>query len=160
MAGAHREALRLRLLWLERRFAGKNTGQSRRLGSVVVDVLLALQEEDFYPDIKDLVNSCRSLYSFAGPQRQLFRGWVIFFAWAGAGQLFVLEGKPDLNGLLWRVGLEGSRPERPSASLVLRRDFYGSSPLLRFDVHPDHRRIVVEALELNEADLGMIENVR
>jgi Tol biopolymer transport system component/tRNA A-37 threonylcarbamoyl transferase component Bud32 len=100
------------------------------------------------------------LYSFAGPPRQLFRGWVVWHAWAGPGQLLVLEGKPDLNGLLWRVGLEGPRPERPSASLQLRRDFYGSIPLLRFDVHPDHRRIVLEALELNEADLGMIENVR
>ncbi len=101
------------------------------------------------------------LYSFAGPPRQLFRGWVVWCAWAGVGQLFVLEGKPDLNGLLWRVGLEGSRPERPSASLQLRRDFYNPLlPLLRFDVHPDGRRIVVEALELSEADLGMIENVR
>ncbi|HEY3132270.1 MAG TPA: protein kinase [Acidobacteriota bacterium] len=100
------------------------------------------------------------LYSFAGPPRQLFRGWVVWHAWAGADQLLVLEGKPDLNGLLWRVGLEGSRPDRPSASLKLWRDFYNPSTFLHFDVHPDHRRIVVEALELNEADLGMIENVR
>jgi hypothetical protein len=31
---------------------------------------------------------------------------------------------------------------------------------VRFDIHPDGRRIAIEALESYEADIGMIDNVR
>jgi hypothetical protein len=31
---------------------------------------------------------------------------------------------------------------------------------MRFDIHPDGKRIAIEALELREADIGMIEETR
>jgi hypothetical protein len=30
---------------------------------------------------------------------------------------------------------------------------------VRFDVHPDGKRIAIEVLELREADIGMIEQI-
>lgn len=43
------------------------------------------------------------VYDLASAPRQVFRGWVAWYAWAGPGELFLVEGKPDLNAPLWRV---------------------------------------------------------
>lgn len=43
---------------------------------------------------------------------------------------------------------------------MFRREFESLISPVRFDVHPDGRRIVAEAFESLEADIGMIENVR
>jgi len=95
-----------------------------------------------------------------GARRQIFRGWVAGFAWAGAGEVLVLEGKPDLKGVLWRVDANGQRrivlPEVP----LLLTHINVTAPVVRFDVHPDGRRIAIEALEYFESDIGMIDNVR
>lgn len=37
---------------------------------------------------------------------------------------------------------------------------YDPFVLARFDVHPDGKRIAIEAMEYFEADIGMIDNVR
>jgi len=31
---------------------------------------------------------------------------------------------------------------------------------VRFDLHPDHRRLVIESLRFQEADISLIENIR
>ena len=59
---------------------------------------------------------------------------------------------------LWRVRLDGSAPVR-AAGLRGIYTYWTLAPALRFDVHPDRRRAVVEALELHDADIGMIENI-
>ena len=92
-------------------------------------------------------------------RRQVFEGWVIWFAWASNGDLLFVEGRPDLKGILWRISPTGQR------TLVLKEITFFKRPadgywIARFDVHPDGRRIVVEGLESYEADIGMIENVR
>jgi hypothetical protein len=43
--------------------------------------------------------------------------------------------------------------------LYRRETDTGVSPT-RFDVHPDGRRIVIEAIESLESDIGLIDNVR
>jgi eukaryotic-like serine/threonine-protein kinase len=95
-----------------------------------------------------------------GPRQQVFQGWVLHFAWTSAGDILVLQGKADFKGILWRVDTQGDRqmvlPEVP----VFRRDYEAVVSPMRFDVHPDGRRIVIEALELLEADIGMIDHVR
>ncbi|HEV8523387.1 MAG TPA: hypothetical protein VGQ71_02720 [Terriglobales bacterium] len=42
----------------------------------------------------------------------------------------------------------------------MRKASSTSAPYLRFDVHPDGKRIALEGLELREADIGMIEETR
>jgi Tol biopolymer transport system component len=95
-----------------------------------------------------------------GDRRQVFRGWVVWFAWAGADEILALEGKPDFRGVLWRVATNGRREVALPEMVMYRRDFDSLISPVRFDVHPDGRRIVSEVFETLEADIGMIENVR
>ena len=92
-------------------------------------------------------------------RRQVFEGWVIWYAWSSNGDLLFVEGRPDLKGILWRISPTGQR------TLVLKDIAFFRRPadgywIARFDVHPDGRRIVLEGLESYEADIGMIDNVR
>jgi hypothetical protein len=92
-----------------------------------------------------------------GSRRQVFAGWVVWFAFDRTGDILVLEGKPDLKGLLWRVERGGRRSIVGDLPLLLRHT--EPSPV-RFDVHPDGRRIVFEARPVFESDIGVIDNVR
>jgi serine/threonine protein kinase len=97
--------------------------------------------------------------ALGGARRQVFEGWVIWYAWAASGDLLFIEGRPDLKGILWRLSPAGQR------TMVLKEIAFFKRPadgywIARFDVHPDGRRIVVEGLESYEADIGMIEMVR
>ena len=78
---------------------------------------------------------------------------------AGGNELLVLEGKPELKARLWRVRLDGSQEAR-YASIPLIYSYWHNVPVTRFDVHPDGRRIVTEGIELHQADLSMIEDIR
>jgi serine/threonine protein kinase len=89
-------------------------------------------------------------------RRQVFEGWVVWFAWASNGDLLFIEGRPDLKGTLWRVTPAGGRTLVLKEVPFFRRPFDGNW-IARFDVHPDGHRIVVEGLESYEADIGMIE---
>jgi Tol biopolymer transport system component len=95
-----------------------------------------------------------------GPRKQVFRGWVVWFAWAGADELLVLEGRPDFQGVLSRIDLEGRRKVVLPELELYRRAYEAAWSPLRFDVHPDGRRIVIEALEFQQADIGMIDHLR
>jgi serine/threonine protein kinase/WD40 repeat protein len=100
-----------------------------------------------------------------GARRQVFRGWVCYYKWTGADELYVLEGKPDLTAILWRVRLDGSPPVPMRTSLRLRyspQDIgaFLATSYARFDIHPDHSRIVIEAFRFQEADISMIENIQ
>jgi Tol biopolymer transport system component len=99
------------------------------------------------------------VYDLEGKRQQVFQGWASFYAWAGANELLILEGKPDLNAILWRARLDGS-PLVAAGSIRLIYSYWHNVLLTRFDVHPEGSRIVAEALELHQADLSMIENIR
>ena len=97
--------------------------------------------------------------------RQLFRGWVAYYDWAGSDEIFVLEGKPDLSAVLWRVRLDGSPPVRTGTALQLRLSLpeigvEAGAGYARFNVHPDRKRIIIEAFRFQESDISMIENIR
>jgi eukaryotic-like serine/threonine-protein kinase len=92
-----------------------------------------------------------------GARRQVFAGWVVWFAFDRAGNILVLEGRPDLKGLLWRIEGGGRRSIVASVPLLLR---HAELSPVRFDVHPDGRRIVIEARPVFESDIGLIDNVR
>jgi hypothetical protein len=101
---------------------------------------------------------------FRSPPRQIFRGWVVHFAWIRPDELVFAEGRPDLRALLWRVRADGSRRERIPATLPTAGMYWkllpGSGPSNVLDLSPDGRFLVFRALEQSEADIGMIENVR
>jgi Tol biopolymer transport system component len=97
--------------------------------------------------------------SLGGTARQVFDGWVIWFAWDSGDSLLFIEGRPDLKGTLWRISADGRR------TVVLKEIGFFKRPadgtwIARFDVHPDGRRIVVEGLENYESDIGMIDIVK
>jgi|CXWL01.1.fsa_nt_gi Tol biopolymer transport system component len=96
----------------------------------------------------------------AGARRQLFRGWAVSFAWAGPGEVMVLEGKPDLQGVLWRVDAAGGRSVVLSGVGLYRRATDPAETPIRFDAHPDGRRVVIESVDVLESDLGLIDKVR
>ncbi len=100
------------------------------------------------------------VYDFQDKPRQVFRGWVSWYAWAGAEELFIVEGKPDLKAWLWRLRLDGTTAQRIPGSVPLVFIYSNWTPYSRFDVHPDHRRIVIEAARLRQANIGIIENIR
>jgi eukaryotic-like serine/threonine-protein kinase len=97
-----------------------------------------------------------------GTRHRIFSGWVAGFAWASAHDCLVVEGSADLSGTLWRVRDSGQR-EQVMRGISLYRSG-GIDPVLttflRFDPSPDGVRIVIEALDGFEADIGLIENVR
>jgi len=99
------------------------------------------------------------VYPPGGSARQVFRGWVAGFAWVNTEELIVVEGKPDLNGVVWRVWADGRPPARLPVTVNVAYNFRILQPILWFDAHPDGRRLVWSAHEVLEADIGMIENL-
>ena len=99
------------------------------------------------------------IYDFDQPPRQIFSGWVLSLVWSDKDEIFIAEAKPDLSAQLWRVRLDGSSPIKAN-SLRSFYTYWNQQPQLRFDIHPDHRRMVVETVELHDADIGMIEYLR
>ena len=75
------------------------------------------------------------------------------------GNLLFIEGRPDLQGILWRISPTGQRTVVFKAVPFFRRPADGTW-IARFDIHPDGRRIVLEGLENYESDIGMIEIVK
>jgi len=100
-----------------------------------------------------------------GSPRQVFHGWATAYTWTGADELFVLEGKPNLDEFGWRVRLDGSAPARSRTVLRLNfvlTDVSSNRPATYsiLDVHPDRKRLVTEAFRFQESDISMIENIR
>jgi serine/threonine protein kinase/Tol biopolymer transport system component len=96
--------------------------------------------------------------TIGGARRKVFPGWVMWFAFDHAGNVLVVEGKPDLKGVLWRLDPNsGQRTPVAEIPLLLR---HAERTPARFDVHPDGRRIVLEARPVFESDIGVIDNLR
>jgi Tol biopolymer transport system component len=93
------------------------------------------------------------------PPRQLFRGWVAWYAWARSGNIYLLEGKPDLSGVLWRLDSDGHRLRSSSANIRLNYAYWLGSIFNFFDPSPDGRRIAIGVQQVYEADIGMIEGL-
>ncbi len=78
------------------------------------------------------------------------------------GEIYFLEGKPDLNGSLWKVGWDGRDLARASTTIPIlfnlnyNRTYLGN----QFAVSPDGRHVAFQTEQVLEENLGMIENVR
>jgi Tol biopolymer transport system component len=100
---------------------------------------------------------------FKSPPRQIFRGWVDWYARGPKGEIYVLEGKPDLNGVLWKVGWDGHGLTRTSSTVHLVNSYWTRATQSSqdfFDVSPDGRHLAFETQGVLQANIGMIENVR
>jgi Tol biopolymer transport system component len=98
---------------------------------------------------------------FKSPPRQVFRGWVLGFARGPGNEIYLLDGKPDLSAVLWKVGWNGQGPARTSASARLLYNLnYEPIPFNLFDVAPDGRRLAMQTQQVLEEHIGMIENIR
>ena len=100
------------------------------------------------------------IYNFEEKPRQVFRGWIAWYAWAGENEILVIEGKPDLKARLWVVRLDGRAAQGVPGALAMNFTYQNWLPNLRFDVHPDGRHIAIETARLRQANIGIIENVR
>src|SRR5262249_5385194 len=56
---------------------------------------------------------------FKTPARQVFRGWICWFAVDALDNIFVLKGNADLNGEVWKVKWDGSGMSRIPGTLPL-----------------------------------------
>jgi hypothetical protein len=81
----------------------------------------------------------------------------------GAGnEIYLLEGKPDLNGALWKVAWNGQGLVRIGAGIPMlyNPSYQRSSAGNQFDVSPDGRHLAFQTQPVLEKNIGMIENVR
>jgi Tol biopolymer transport system component len=98
-----------------------------------------------------------------GPPSQLFHGWVNYYAPGPGDEVYFLEGRPDLNEVVWRVGWNGQGLTR----LGTVREYYNywnppgaARPAVFFDVSPDSRHLAFSTQEVLQANIGMLESVR
>jgi serine/threonine protein kinase/Tol biopolymer transport system component len=100
---------------------------------------------------------------FKREPRRIFRGWVVWYACGPNREIYLLEGKPDLNGVLWKVGWDGRNLARIPLPVPLAHSYYvlpGQNDQNFFDVSPDGRHLAMTTESVLEANIGMIENVR
>jgi len=96
---------------------------------------------------------------FKSPARQVFRGWVVWFARGPKNRLYLLEGKPDVTGVLESVDWDGRDLERTSVSVPLIYSYWtdpSQDPQDFFDVSADGRYIAFEKQTVLDANIGMV----
>jgi len=98
------------------------------------------------------------------PPRQVFRGWAIWYAPAAQQrQIYVLGANPDLTAVFWKVGWNGEGLTRTSITVPLIYSYWSLSPDENndyFDASPDGRHLAYNPQGMQQANIGMIENVR
>ncbi len=60
---------------------------------------------------------------------------------------------------MWCVRPDGTPPTR-RITVPMLDIYWALSPEVRFDAHPDRKHIAIEAMELREADIDMIQQIR
>jgi serine/threonine protein kinase/Tol biopolymer transport system component len=99
---------------------------------------------------------------FKTPPRQVFRGWVCWFAVDALDNIFILKGNADLNGEVWKVKWDGSGLSRVPGTLPLlgnvnyTHTFVGN----QIDVSPDGGHIVFQSQQVLQENIGIIDNVQ
>jgi hypothetical protein len=99
---------------------------------------------------------------FKTAPRQVFRGWVCWFAVDAKSETFVLKGKDDLNGEIWKVKWDGSGRSRASATLPLlyNPNYFHSRTQSQFDVSHDGLHIAFQTQQVLQENIGIIDNVQ
>jgi len=95
-----------------------------------------------------------------GPPRQIFRGWVLWYAWGPSNEIYLVQAKPDLQGVLWKVDRSGRDLTRVPVSIPLPFDYWYVVPNTQFDISPDGRRLAFTTQQVLQANIGMLENIQ
>jgi hypothetical protein len=75
--------------------------------------------------------------------------------------IFILRGKTDLNGELWKVKWDGSGLSRTSGTLPLINVNYTHNYVgNQIDVSPDGRYIVFQSQQVLQENIGIIDNIQ
>jgi Tol biopolymer transport system component len=97
------------------------------------------------------------------PPRQVFRGWVLWYARGPRDTLYLLSGEPNLKAILWKVGWDGRGLERIVENIPINYSYWedpAQNPQDFFDVSPDGKHAAFESQSVLSATIGMITNVR
>jgi Tol biopolymer transport system component len=95
-----------------------------------------------------------------GPPRQIFHGWIAWFAWGPGNEIYVVQAKPDLQGVLWKVDRSGRDLTSIPVSIPLPFDYWYVVPAMQFDISPDGRRLAVMVQQVLQANIGMLDNIQ
>jgi Tol biopolymer transport system component len=123
-------------------------------GNAVVYAILSQQENDPAAGIW--------ITDFKTAPRQVFRGWVVDFAVDAQNEIFLLKGKSDLNGELWKVKADGSGLSRiPGViPLLYSPNYFHSAAWNLMDVSPDSHRVVFQSQQVLQENIGIIDNLQ
>jgi eukaryotic-like serine/threonine-protein kinase len=94
-----------------------------------------------------------------GPPRQVFRGWVSWYARGPKNEIYLVEGKADLNGVLWKLDWNGQGLARVPVTVPLAFDYWAAVPSSQFDISPDGRHVAFTNQGGLQANIGMLENI-
>jgi hypothetical protein len=95
-----------------------------------------------------------------GPPRQVFRGWVSWYDWGPGNEIYLVQAKPDLEGVLWKVDRSGRSLTRVPVSIPLPFDYWYVLPQTQFDISPDGRHLAFAIQQVLQANIGMLDNIR
>lgn len=100
---------------------------------------------------------------FRNPPRQLFRGWVDSYTPGPNSKIYLIQGKPDLQGVLWTVGWNGQGLVRTTATVPMIYSYWaqpGQNSQNHVSVSTDGRYLAFDAQTIHYANVGMIENAQ
>ena len=101
---------------------------------------------------------------FKNPPRQIFRGWIGWWIARGPqNEIYFVEGKPDLNGVLCKIGWDGKGLERTSTTIPMIYSYWvdpAKNSQDHFAVSPDGRHVAFDMQTVVGANIGMIGNLR
>jgi len=100
------------------------------------------------------------VYDHNKPPREIFRGWITWYARGPKDQIYFIQGKADTKGVLWKVDWSGHGLTRVPISIPLAFHYWFDSPFTQFDISPDGRHLAFNAQEVLQANIGMLENIR
>jgi eukaryotic-like serine/threonine-protein kinase len=99
---------------------------------------------------------------FKTPPRQVFRGWICEFTVDAHNNIFILKGKADLNGEVWKVKWDGSGLSRVAGTLPLLANVNYTHTFVgnQIDVSPDGHFVVFQSQQVLQENIGIIDNVQ
>jgi serine/threonine protein kinase len=100
------------------------------------------------------------LFDGQGPPRQVFHGWVAGYARGPANQIYLVQGKGDMLGVLWKLDWTGHGLTRVPVSVPLAFDYWFDQPWTVFDISPDGRHLVFITQGVLQATIGMLDKIR
>jgi eukaryotic-like serine/threonine-protein kinase len=114
------------------------------------------------PAFADDPNAGLWVYDFKNPPRQIFRGWVIWFARGARDEIYLLQGKPDLTSAVWKVNWNGQGLTRTRAIVpgLYYANYFHTTIINEFAASPDGRYLAFQTDQVLEENIGMIENIR